>query len=167
MFIGATLASYLLMKDLDKSNGWFHRKGAVRMVLFYVNRYLRLTIPYLLVLGVYIGIIPLLVTRPISAAQWALEEAKVCKETIGWHLTYTNIFYSYSSLCVGQTWYLSCEMIWFILSPLIIYPLWAGHSSRWGRVLAVLWWSSVMASLIALSFWYNNKPERYEDYAGD
>ena len=27
MFIGATLASFLLLKDLDKSSGWFHSRG--------------------------------------------------------------------------------------------------------------------------------------------
>ena len=76
MFIGATLASFLLLKDLDKTNGWFHAKGVIRLLLFYVNRYLRLTIPYALVLGFYIGILPLIITGPIGAAQWATYEAK-------------------------------------------------------------------------------------------
>ena len=115
MFIGATLASFLLMKDLDKTNGWFHSKGLIRMLLFYVNRYLRLTIPYALVLGVYIGIFPLIITEPVGAAQWARHEAKWCRRSIGWHLSYSNIFYMESNLCLGQTWYLSAEMICFFL----------------------------------------------------
>ena len=41
LFIGATLVSYLLLKELDRSNGWFNGRGAVRMALFYINRYLR------------------------------------------------------------------------------------------------------------------------------
>ena len=61
LFIGATLLSFLLLKDLDKSQGWFHSKGLVRMGLFYLNRYLRITIPYILVMAVYIGITPLIV----------------------------------------------------------------------------------------------------------
>merc|ERR1712045_323014 len=68
-FIGATLLSYLLLKDLDKSNGWFHAKGLVRMLLFYINRILRITIPYALALGTVIGLIPLIITQPIGAAQ--------------------------------------------------------------------------------------------------
>ena len=56
LFIGATLLSYLLLKDLDKSNGWFSSgAGVVRMVLFYINRYLRITIPYALAMAVFIG----------------------------------------------------------------------------------------------------------------
>ena len=165
MFIGATLASFLLMKDLDKTKGWFHSKGLVRMVLFYVNRYLRLTIPYALVLGVYIGILPLIITEPMGAAQWVNYEAKWCRKTIGWHLSYSNIFNMDSNICVGQTWYLSAEMIWFCLSPLIIYPLWAGKSATWSRVLSILWWGSVISSLLGLSIWYNRNDSIYEDYA--
>ena len=156
MFIGATLASFLLMKDLDRSKGWFHSKGVVRLILFYVNRYLRLTIPYALVLGVYIGILPLIITEPIGAAQWATNEARWCRKSIGWHLSYSNIFNIDSNICVGQTWYLSCEMICFFLSPLIIYPLWAGKSATWSRVLSILWWGAVISSLLGLSFWYNS-----------
>ena len=56
LFIGATLLSYLLLKDLDKTNGWFSSgAGVVRMVLFYINRYLRITIPYALAMAVFIG----------------------------------------------------------------------------------------------------------------
>ena len=163
--LGATLASFLLMKDLDKSKGWFHRKGLVRLVLFYVNRYLRLTVPYALVMGVYIGIFPLIITDPIGAAQWANMEAKVCRETVGWHLTYSNIFYLHSNMCIGQTWYLSCEMICFFLSPLLIYPLWAGHSSLRTRLAALLWWSTVLASLLGLSVWYFLNPDLYDQHA--
>ena len=66
MFIGATLASFLLLKDLDRTRGWFHSKGVIRLLLFYLNRYLRLTIPYALVLGVHIGLMPLIITQPLG-----------------------------------------------------------------------------------------------------
>ena len=78
MFIGATLVSYLLLKDLDKSNGWFHVKGGVRMFLFYLNRYLRLSIPYALAIGVYVGVIPLLLAEgPIASSNLAFVEAGI------------------------------------------------------------------------------------------
>ena len=167
MFIGATLASYLLLKDLDKTNGWFHGKGLIRMVLFYVNRYLRLTIPYALVLGVFIGIMPIVVTEPVGAAQWATHEALWCRRTWTWHLSYSNIFNMDANICIGQTWYLSCEMICFFLSPLIIYPLWTGNSAPWKKVLAVLWWAVVLGSLLGLSIWYNQDSSVYEEFAAN
>merc|ERR1719225_2019385 len=55
LFIGATLLSYLLLKDLDKTNGWFNASGPLRIALFYLNRYLRLTIPYGLAILVFAG----------------------------------------------------------------------------------------------------------------
>ncbi len=64
-----------LLKDLDKSNGWFNGKGGVRMFLFYLNRYLRLSIPYALAIGVYVGVIPLLLAGgPIASSNLAFVE---------------------------------------------------------------------------------------------
>ena len=45
-FIGATLVSYLLHKDLDKTRGWAGKQGLVHMGVFYVNRIFRITVPY-------------------------------------------------------------------------------------------------------------------------
>ena len=69
-FSGATLLSFLLLKDLEKTNGWFHLQGIKRMILFDLNRFLRITIPYALVIGVYIGIIPLMITEPMRVKAW-------------------------------------------------------------------------------------------------
>ena len=92
MFIGATLVSYLLLKDLDKSNGWFHVKGGVRMFLFYLNRYLRLSIPYALAIGVYVGVIPLLLAGgPIASSNLAFVEVGVFVSDF---LTYVCCIYS-------------------------------------------------------------------------
>ena len=68
-FSGATLLSFLLLKDLEKTDGWFHLQGLKRMILFYLNRYLRITIPYALVMGVYIGIIPLMLNEPMRVKE--------------------------------------------------------------------------------------------------
>ena len=79
LFIGATLLSYLLLKDLDKTNGWFSSPaGLVRMVLFYINRYLRITIPYVLAIAVYIGVFPLVLHDYMDAGHLAYYEAKEC-----------------------------------------------------------------------------------------
>ena len=44
-FIGATLVSYLLLKDLDKTNGWGNLKGFIHIVFLYINRVLRTMYP--------------------------------------------------------------------------------------------------------------------------
>ena len=126
LFIGATLLSFLLLKDLDKSNGWFSSgAGLVRMILFYVNRYLRITIPYALAMAVFIGVIPLVLTDHMNAGRLAYSEAEECKKVMGYHMAYINIFpdYGANSACMGQTWYLSCEMICFFLSAFCLASL--------------------------------------------
>ena len=45
------------------------------MFLFYLNRYLRLSIPYALAIGVYVGVIPLLLAGgPIASSNLAFVE---------------------------------------------------------------------------------------------
>ena len=155
LFIGATLLSYLLLKDLDKSNGWFHGKGVIRMFLFYLNRILRLTIPYAFVLLVFIGLIPLIITEPIASATLAQNEAHECSEFAWKHLLYINIFGDLDA-CLGHTWYLSCDMIFFILSPLVVYPLWRTKFSKLNEVIGLAWWSILMglSFFATLSFAY-------------
>ena len=138
LFIGATLLSYLLLKDLDKSNGWFSSgTGVVRMLLFYLNRYLRITIPYVLAIAVYIGVFPLLLHDHMDAGHLAYQEAKECKRAIMNHILYLNIFPHFHSFCVGQSWYLSCEMLIFLFSPLLVYPLWRGKFSNFNKIMAL------------------------------
>ena len=154
LFIGATLLSYLLLKDLDKSNGWFSSgAGVVRMLLFYLNRYLRITIPYLLAIAVYIGVFPLLLHDHMDAGHLAYQEAEECKSAIMNHILYLNIFPHFHSFCVGQSWYLSCEMLIFLLSPLLVYPLWRGKFSTFNKIIAILWWTCLLASSIGVAYW--------------
>ena len=152
LFIGATLLSFLLLKDLDKSQGWFHSKGLVRMGLFYLNRYLRITIPYILVMAVYIGITPLIVSGNMDTAHLAQVEAASCRDDMWKHLLYINTFLQTS--CMGQTWYLSCDMIMFIFSPLFIYSFWRGKFGTWQKVAGLVWWFLALLGSISFSVWY-------------
>ena len=154
LFIGATLLSYLLLKDLDKSNGWFSSgAGLVRMVLFYLNRYLRITIPYALTMAVFIGVMPLVLKDSMDAGHLAYAEAEECKRVMGYHMAYINIFPDYGGSCMGQTWYLSCDMLLFIVSPLLIYPLWTGKFGSGFKVVAILWWFLVLGASCSFAYW--------------
>ena len=157
LFIGATLLSFLLLKDLDKSNGWFSSgAGFVRMILFYVNRYLRITIPYALAVSVTIGVMPLVFSDYMDAGRLAYTEAENCKKSMGYHMAYINIWpdYGFNEPCMGQTWYLSCDMLLFIVSPLLIYPLWKGKSATLWKVFSILWWTFIFLSSCTFAYWY-------------
>lgn len=47
--------------------------------------------------------------------------------------------------CMGETWYLACDMQMLLVSPLVIYPLW-----RWRRA-GLTWALLVMAFSIGIN----------------
>ena len=69
-------------------------------------------------------------------------------------LTYSNIFGGENDACLGQTWYLSFDMIWFCLSPLVVYPLWRTKYGLFHKILGISWWFILMGTSIAASTWY-------------
>ena len=70
------------------------------------------------------------------------------------HLTYSQIFGAWDDACIGQTWYLSFDMIWFCLSPLIVYPLWQTKHGLMHKILGIGWWCFLMVLSISASTWY-------------
>ena len=51
-------------------------------------------------------------------------QAELCRNN-GWqNLLYINNFYKQEEQCLAQTWYLANDMQFYILSPLILIPLW-------------------------------------------
>ena len=168
LFIGSTLLAYLLLKDLDKSNGWFHAKGPARILLFYVNRYLRLSIPLALTITVYVGIIPLLINQTMGAKMHALEEAHECKMSWWRHMLYINIWPDENNStdgCIGQTWYLAFEMEWFLASPLLIYPLWRGKFGRIQKVIGILWWTVWFVAFYHFNMMWASDTNGYNEFA--
>ena len=168
LFIGSTLLSYLLMKDLDKSNGWFHAKGPLRVFLFYLNRYLRLTIPFALTIAVYIGIIPLFINQTMGARMFALQEANECSKSWWRHILYINIWPDANHStdgCIGQTWYLAFEMEWFLASPLLIYPLWMGKFGKAQKVIGILWWTVWFLAFYHFNIIWASDPDGYQRFA--
>ena len=160
LFIGATLLSYLLLKDLDKSNGWFHSKGLIRMFLFYVNRYLRITIPLALAIAVLVGVMPLTMTDSMGASVATNYEAYWCKNNWYRNLLYYNIWPRYNGEmdmgCMGHTWYLAFDMEWFLISPLVAYPLWLTKFGKGHKFLGILWWSVIFLFFLAANWIHVN-----------
>ena len=147
LFIGATLLSYLLLKDLDKTNGWMNFKGLIRIPLFYINRYLRISIPYGLAILVFAGFFPLVFKEPMGVATMIQTVGDECSTYWYRHLLYYNTFKFVDEFgskrqdgCMGVTWYLAFDMQWFIISPLIVYPLWLARNGIKHTIGAVIYW---------------------------
>ena len=151
-FIGATLVSYLLLKDLDKTNGWGNMKGLIHMVFLYVNRILRITIPYALFVLYVAGIQQLLFREPMDVGAYTEQMAMVCREHWTANLLYVNDFNSEGQAsCVGQAWFLGTDMWFFVFAPLIVYPLWLSKFNSLYKVVAYAWWFMFMALSVGWS----------------
>ena len=172
-FIGATLVSYLLLKDLDKTNGWGNFKGFSHVVFLYINRVLRISIPYGLYILYVIGIPELIIYGPSYSmdAHYHVETSSIfCIHEWWKNLLYINNFRREGGgQCVGQGWYLGTEMWLFFFSPLIIYPLWLSKFGRKHKTLAFLWWLllAALAFIFTLRCAFNYKLFYAEDTPKD
>ena len=55
--MSGTLTTYILFKELDRAGG-NRTKHAVTFIMYYVHRYLRITLTYGLIMGVVIAVLP-------------------------------------------------------------------------------------------------------------
>ena len=117
--ISGVLLAYLTLKELEKT------KGCVSLPIFYIHRYLRLTGTYIIIIGFHSTLLRQMCFGPNCRAL----ESTVDGCTRAWwrNILYINNFSGgqggFIAECIGQTWYLANDMQMFIISPLIIWPL--------------------------------------------
>ena len=132
IYFSGLLVSYMTLKELDRS------RGKVPLIMFYVHRYIRLTIPIALITAFIIAFLPILAQQTNSqlAIGFALQQSEGCRQH-GWaNLLYVNNFYDGGNDCIGVTWYTCDDMLFFGISLLVIYPMWSNS-----KIGAVMWWS--------------------------
>jgi len=115
--IGATLLSYITLKELDKNNG----SGPVFWIKFYVHRYIRLTGVFSVIIFFHATLLKYFATGPYSF--WVTMEHDFCEKNWWKNLLYVQNFLS-EEPCLGVTWYLANDFQFFIISPPIIWSLW-------------------------------------------
>ena len=106
--------------------------------MFYVHRYIRLTIPIAFIIALYICVLPLIgqSTNSQFAHLISIQMSESCRKH-GWSiLLYVNNFYDNGNDCIGVTWYTGCDMIFFWISILVIYPMWSNS-----KIGASIWWT--------------------------
>ena len=135
--IGATLLSYITLKELDKNNG-----GSAKFwTMYYVHRYIRLTGLYAIIVGLHATLLKFFATGVQSYL--VDSNVEVCQDTWYFNLLYLNNIHWVSSknlYCVGVTWYMANDMQFFLTTPFIIWAL------RKNRVLGC----SVLGSLLVI-----------------
>jgi len=116
--IGATLLSYITLKELDKSKG----SGVVFWIKFYVHRYIRLTGVLAVIIFFHATLLKYFATGPYSFQITLAHD--YCQKNWWQDLLYIQNFFFENDSCLGQTWYLANDFQFFIISPPIIWALW-------------------------------------------
>ncbi|XP_073830449.1 nose resistant to fluoxetine protein 6-like [Musca autumnalis] len=116
------------------------RKGRLNPLFLYLGRYIRLTPPYMVVIGFYMTWFVSIGSGPIWQQRIEPQEER-CISSWWLNLLYVNNYINTEKLCMFQSWYLSADTQLFIIAPfmlLLIYKY---------RKLGL----SVLAALIGLS----------------
>ena len=150
--MAATLTTYILLKELEKA-GSDLSKHTITFIMYYVHRYLRITMPYVLIMGVVIAVLPYLYSGPGWVA--IAYESDQCS-SMGWaNLLYvqTLLNSTMNSACMGVTWYLVDDMIFHWFSPIIVYPMFIFFWRTKKHVLGLSWWFFSMTCFTAGVFY--------------
>ncbi|XP_005101742.1 nose resistant to fluoxetine protein 6-like [Aplysia californica] len=116
-FMSGFLTAYLFMKECGPK---MMVKGKT-MILYYVHRYWRLTPPMMIWLMIVATLIQYIGEgRP---AWNDYQTAQSCRDNWWVNLLYINSVYPDALGCIGVTWFLSNDMMYYIIAPLVLVPL--------------------------------------------
>ncbi|XP_055842224.1 nose resistant to fluoxetine protein 6-like [Episyrphus balteatus] len=120
-FMSGLLVAWLGFREMDRNN------GRLNVIMMYVHRYIRLT-PVVAAGLLYIFSINEIVgTGPFR--QDTINSEKCKGDWWGILLYLQN--YVFKSKCYGRTWYLAIDFQLYVLSPLLLIPMW-----KWGKKFA-------------------------------
>ncbi|KAL1506751.1 hypothetical protein ABEB36_006054 [Hypothenemus hampei] len=117
-----TVDTFILVASSLVSYTFFnlHSKGIrFNILLFYLNRHLRLLVPLVLAIGTYTTIIKHFGDGPLYGDLITAYQ-NACG-TYWWStLLYIQPFINPRQMCVVQTWFMSLDMFWYYFSPLLL-----------------------------------------------
>ncbi|XP_041377307.1 nose resistant to fluoxetine protein 6-like [Gigantopelta aegis] len=114
--ISGMLVTWLTLKDLAKK-----KLSAGYLAQFVFHRFWRLTPIYMFVLAGFGCLYTYLGSGPLWPE--AIKAADMCKENWWTNLLYVNNLVRVDDMCMGWSWYLSNDMQFYLISPLLIIPM--------------------------------------------
>ncbi|XP_035215129.1 nose resistant to fluoxetine protein 6-like [Stegodyphus dumicola] len=114
-FLSGLLTSYAVMKILPKA------KGRINVPIYILRRYIRLTPPLLLAMGLAF-FMPLLSSGPFWYER-VDPELKACTEYWWANILYISNWLGMRQICVHPTWYLSADFQLHVVSIVVLYLL--------------------------------------------
>ncbi|XP_044271288.1 nose resistant to fluoxetine protein 6-like [Tribolium madens] len=152
IIIGGTICvdTFFMISGLLVSISFFEhvtKNGTFNVLTFYLYRYFRITPPLAIVVLIYATLIQFLGSGPLwyDTCMAHLEPCKYYWWSTLLHIqSYTNPH----ALCILQTWSLTCDMIFFYFSPILLYPLWKN------RIFGLIVCVSLYILSVAISFYF-------------
>ncbi|XP_060080527.1 O-acyltransferase like protein-like [Ylistrum balloti] len=113
--LSGLLVSYLFMKEMKRE------RGRINWFMFYFHRFWRLTPPYMLVMMIDIALFRYFGDGPTWTPFGF--EIDFCKDSWWTNLIYLNNFLKVDKQCFAWSWYLANDMQFYVISPLLLVPL--------------------------------------------
>ncbi|XP_069696160.1 nose resistant to fluoxetine protein 6-like isoform X2 [Periplaneta americana] len=129
--LAGLLISYVFLNRMR------YRISGFNILLHYLHRFIRLTPAYAMVVLFEATLKSYLSSSPLF--QQAADVSTSRCQTNWWtNLLFINNYVNADSSCMIQSWYISLDMQLFLLSPLLLYPLWKWPPRRNIPILVVL-----------------------------
>ena len=149
-FIAGCLIGLIIFKQMDSLKERFNGKVPIWewikfSFMVFVNRYLRLSVVYAFIIG-FLATYFKFALGNFERFNW--NESEKCQNNWYINLLFANNFWKRDEQCIVPSWYISCEMQMFLLTPFIIYPLW--KCKKKGKILTSVAWC-LMATLVPMS----------------
>ncbi|XP_021367674.1 nose resistant to fluoxetine protein 6-like isoform X2 [Mizuhopecten yessoensis] len=113
--LSGLLLSYVFMKEMKRQD------GKINWFMYYLHRFWRLTPPYMLVMFMYVALMRYTGDGPFWPKNG--HEKDFCAKTWWRNLLYINNFVDSFNSCMVWTWYLANDMQFYLISPLLLVPL--------------------------------------------
>lgn len=143
-FLSGLLVSYLTLRQMKRRNGKFP------FVMYYVHRYLRLTPVYAFVLFLVWTLMAQLGNGPRYSPA-AVPQVENCENYWWTNFLYINNLYPWElgKECIGWSWYLANDMQFFVISPLVIIPMYMFFPLGLAIAMGLLFVSFLSTGVIA------------------
>ncbi|XP_055844708.1 nose resistant to fluoxetine protein 6-like [Episyrphus balteatus] len=145
-FLSGLLLAWMGLRELDKT------KGKLNVPMMYFHRYIRLTPALAAVILFYVTLNKYIGSGPFRQA--LIDVHSSCDETWWSTLLYVQNYATPNKMCVVQSWYLAIDTQLYVLSPLVLIPLW-----KWGKkfvpvlvILSLLSIGCIFATFISMGY---------------
>ncbi|XP_060663027.1 nose resistant to fluoxetine protein 6 [Drosophila nasuta] len=128
--LSGTLLVMATLRELERQS------GKLNIPLMYLHRIVRLTPVLAVAVLFFMTLFPRLDNGPLW--QQFTSSSQLCSDTWWATILYVQNYAAAGRMCLGHSWYLAVDMQLFLLSPLLLWPLWRWRRRAAGSILLLI-----------------------------